>query len=729
MKEKLGKLTVLVVISAVTLAARPADGDLVAHWKLDEPSGTTAGDSTGNGYNGKLLGGLSFDDGSVEGAIGKALHLDGSEDRIYVDLISLPPEAFTVAFWFNSDSDVDSSSGRVDLMYWGGPDMPQEGDKPFLTINNEEGQEDGKIYLCVSIVGEEERNIMTTTDSWKAATWYHIAVTYDGSGAKIYINGVLQNVAELPGRHYASSKVCFGGKYAREEDAFPGKLDDIRIYDKALSANEILVLKYSDPALAELMEASQGSEGMVEKEGPQKAIAFFETKIADARRWRKKNPDRVAAVDPVLSDLRLQLAEAKGATGDRGKDVAAEYKDLIQSGQLSLSRYVSALLGLYRYSGAGEFENVIQAAVKDDSKYLVRAVGTAEAILRKEQPKVAVIFLEQTLAAYDRWREQHPDDFAAGEDRLAEIYFQLAKAGEAAGLPEKDIAEAYAKTFTPSDYEYMLERTTALIWLLEKGRADEYTGIIRSFARLGDGVNLFHNVVRNVCRELESRKSLRSFERLLDAVLAEAKDPIGWVVFLDSCLMNKGNRWAQKYFEYLDEKPVVRFRNDRIAAAQYMGAQNFTKAAELYRDILSRCGPEDDKGEFEFQLGRCLFYGGDYAEAVSRLESFIAANKATHRSRVQEARLMTSQAYIHFGELDKAFESYSKLMVEYPESKDLAEVGFFMGYCYMLKDKLKAAEETFNNVIGDYPDSPYAARARLCVVRIRDMTEPSQEDF
>ena len=45
---------------------------LVAHWKLDEKAGTTARDSSGNGYNGTLLGGANVDRGRGQGHPGSA---------------------------------------------------------------------------------------------------------------------------------------------------------------------------------------------------------------------------------------------------------------------------------------------------------------------------------------------------------------------------------------------------------------------------------------------------------------------------------------------------------------------------------------------------------------------------------------------------------------------------------------------------------------------------------
>ena len=61
-------------------------------------------------------------------------------------------------------------------------------------------------------------------------------------------------------------------------------------------------------------------------------------------------------------------------------------------------------------------------------------------------------------------------------------------------------------------------------------------------------------------------------------------------------------------------------------------------------------------------------------------------------------------------------------MIEYPETKQAPESNFFIGYCYMLQGKFEEATESFNLVLKDYPDSTYASKSRLCLTRIKNMT-------
>jgi hypothetical protein len=60
------------------------DGSLAAHWKLDETSGTTAADSSGNSNNGTMLNGMNATNDSIAGVLGTSLDYDGIDDTIRV---------------------------------------------------------------------------------------------------------------------------------------------------------------------------------------------------------------------------------------------------------------------------------------------------------------------------------------------------------------------------------------------------------------------------------------------------------------------------------------------------------------------------------------------------------------------------------------------------------------------------------------------------------------------
>ena len=95
MCKKLIYLTSFVLVLSI---AGNASAELVAHWRLDEGSGTTANDTSGHNHHGTLFGDTQW----VTGYFGGALAFDGSGD--YVDIEFSPELAlneFTVSAWVN----------------------------------------------------------------------------------------------------------------------------------------------------------------------------------------------------------------------------------------------------------------------------------------------------------------------------------------------------------------------------------------------------------------------------------------------------------------------------------------------------------------------------------------------------------------------------------------------------------------------------------------------------
>jgi hypothetical protein len=83
-------------------------------------------------------------------------------------------------------------------------------------------------------------------DTWTRGTgplpvnsWTHLAVTYDGAGLKLYVNGTLASSKPLLGNILTSTgPLRFGGNSIWSE-WFKGSLDEIRIYNRALTATEV----------------------------------------------------------------------------------------------------------------------------------------------------------------------------------------------------------------------------------------------------------------------------------------------------------------------------------------------------------------------------------------------------------------------------------------------------------------------------------------------------------
>jgi len=357
MKEKVNMLTA--VILTASLFAGVTVADLTGHWKLDETSGTTANDFSGNENTGQLSGGLSFDKNSVEGFIGNALYLDGQNNYICAKSLSIPINAFTIALWFTPDSNLGGDSRRMYLVYWGGPVRPY-GDKPYIVFNKS-GK--GDIQLVAS-VEEKEVSVVTTTNSWKAFTWYHIAGTYDGNFLKIYVNGKLENSAALSGKHYASSKLYLGIR-SDLDLGFNGKFDDIRIYDGALDENEIKKLYNLSPQVREFIGSVQKAKTFIRSKEHKKAKDFLEKKIYEYEKWKQENPTGNEIYGETLpSELYFLSGKAKELLGAPKKDVVEMYKGAISTSEEG----GGALVWLSKNLPSRQYTEIVKTFVQSNPK-------------------------------------------------------------------------------------------------------------------------------------------------------------------------------------------------------------------------------------------------------------------------------------------------------------------------------------------------------------------------
>jgi len=181
-------------------ASLDTDSHLVGWWKFDDASGGTAKDSSKQGHDGALAGGLSFDENSVPGRIGKAIQLDGRDGLVqmtgYKGVTGTGPR--TVCAWIKTDS------SRGEIISWG---TPQFGNMWFMRfIRGRVGvTPHGGYYYMENLDGKiAQPDRIGLLDLWPLET------------------GAEQDVSVGKG--------------------FKGEVDDLRIYDRALTDDEIKAL-------------------------------------------------------------------------------------------------------------------------------------------------------------------------------------------------------------------------------------------------------------------------------------------------------------------------------------------------------------------------------------------------------------------------------------------------------------------------------------------------------
>jgi len=202
----------------------------IAHWKLDEGSGPTAFDSVG-GNDATLNGDATWTIGTIDGA----LDFDGSGDYVITNSNFTPPPVGTVTFWMQV-SGSPASHGRI-------LGLDDEWEIRHVTTGTPDGIPYGLVFdLGLSGVNTE---FVTTTTIDVPGRWYHIAAAYDttNDAYAVYIDGVPHKSGTYPtALAVPAANLLSLGTRTGSTDYFDGVLDDVRIYDKFLSAAEIAEL-------------------------------------------------------------------------------------------------------------------------------------------------------------------------------------------------------------------------------------------------------------------------------------------------------------------------------------------------------------------------------------------------------------------------------------------------------------------------------------------------------
>jgi hypothetical protein len=213
------------------VSATPVN-DLVGRWKFDENSGLTTADSSGNNNTGSLVNGPTWVAGKV-GPAALSFSAGGLQSVTAANSSSLnsPVSAITLAAWINA---VDWSGNRRIL-------QKGNSDNQYRLL-----AENGVLKFHLSGVDTLTAPLPPT------GTWMHIAATWDGSLMTLYTNGVQRTNLPAAGSIATTSDLLAIAKKNTSGvsgDYFNGRLDDVRIYNRALSAAEVAVIMTNAPPL------------------------------------------------------------------------------------------------------------------------------------------------------------------------------------------------------------------------------------------------------------------------------------------------------------------------------------------------------------------------------------------------------------------------------------------------------------------------------------------------
>lgn len=228
---------------------------LVAHYLMDG----NAKDVSGYNNHGTIFGlNPSFDRFGNEN---HSYYFNGQNDYISVPNSSSlnPTDAITVSAWYKTTPFVGSGADPIVNKAF------SSHTEPFYQYHlgvcgNQYWNAQSRFVFYLSI-NDQLDGVNTEENLYSLNTWYHIVGTYDGTTIKIYVNGVLRTSKVHPGKMKDYGSDIYIGRHKNVNNGtiyhLPGTIDDVRIYSRALSKDEIVNL-FNATSSVEFNFTSQG---------------------------------------------------------------------------------------------------------------------------------------------------------------------------------------------------------------------------------------------------------------------------------------------------------------------------------------------------------------------------------------------------------------------------------------------------------------------------------------
>jgi predicted esterase len=196
--------------------------NFIGHWTLDQ----NTNDCSGNNYHGTIINGAGYSTDCNEGSY--ALKLNGINQ--YVDL--------------DSPDKLPSGTSPRSLSLWAKTNNISYGYRFAASF----GKPSNSNAMFIGQYGPDLNgggyaNDVVVKNFWKVGIWRHIVLTYDGTTAKMYADGI--EVASQSKKWNLIAEKAFIGMQVNGKEFWNGEIDDVRIYNKALNIGEIQELAIS----------------------------------------------------------------------------------------------------------------------------------------------------------------------------------------------------------------------------------------------------------------------------------------------------------------------------------------------------------------------------------------------------------------------------------------------------------------------------------------------------
>ena len=251
----------------VTATASPGTSGLVGYYPMNEGAGTETADASGFNHRGTFTGGLTWiSPGIMDSAY--AINMDGS-----------PGSKISIGTWNPA-----TGTGEMTLalwIKWAGPRESIQGQPQGLICKRDQWNANQLMFILEldtpdtaatrGAIGLRQHtsgrtDVYTDTGAMDPyiGQWAHVAATFDGTTARIYINGWEAASGPFAFARGTSAGMTIGNNNSSSWDgcpgAFYGDVDEVRIYNRALTAAQVAYLADTTPADGELHSVPSKAE-------------------------------------------------------------------------------------------------------------------------------------------------------------------------------------------------------------------------------------------------------------------------------------------------------------------------------------------------------------------------------------------------------------------------------------------------------------------------------------
>jgi hypothetical protein len=372
--------------TSTATTAQSAD-DAIAHWALEEGTGTAAMDSV-NGLVATLAPRAAW----ASGRFGSGVALDGASGYVGAPIIDVTGSAPTLAAWVKIDGYPGRTEQRIISKATGSSQQAH-----YWMLGQVKSRGKNRLQFQLK-TGNTTTRLVATTGELPTGAWFHAAATYDGAYVRLFLDG--EEVGRTAKSGLLATDASAPVDIGRSPDGsnyLRGTIDDVRIYGRALGAGEIASImdgpgeSPNEPPSVQLTSPASGATFTAPATIALTAAASRSGAPAVGRavlfgRYAPRHRhDRAVRFHLVLRSGRFVLAHCRRARRRRrGSDVCCRDDHRLGAGARSLAGGLHSLAGP-RLAGDQLTARDLRSRCGPQHRHAGRDVQSRQARARRER--------------------------------------------------------------------------------------------------------------------------------------------------------------------------------------------------------------------------------------------------------------------------------------------------------------------------------------------------------